>query len=198
MEGLTLQYLGHPMQSQLIGKDPEAENDWGQEEKGMTRWDGWMTSLTQWTWVWAVVRTGKPGTLQSMGSQRVRHNIATEQQQWEHCEIWVILGALWCCPRTLCLSFPTLVPECVSSSVLRSGPPPAFWLQIGCWSSRLHLQRRRKKSDLLHGFKNQKTLPQSTLQTVVSSELSGCSCSTCSYLNQFPGGALGLHDWLAP
>ena len=35
-------------------------------------WDGWMASLTQWTWVWASYRrwwwTGKPGVLQSMGS----------------------------------------------------------------------------------------------------------------------------------
>ena len=41
-----------------------------------------MASLTQWTWVWASSRswwwTGKPGGLQSMGSQRVRHNWATE------------------------------------------------------------------------------------------------------------------------
>ena len=45
-------------------------------------WDGWMASLTQWTWVWASSRswwwTGKPGVLQSMGSQRVRHDWATE------------------------------------------------------------------------------------------------------------------------
>ena len=37
------------------------------------RWDGWMASPTQWTWVWASSRnwkwTGKPGVLQSMGSQ---------------------------------------------------------------------------------------------------------------------------------
>ena len=41
-----------------------------------------MASLTQWTWVWASFGgwwwTGKPGVLQSMGSQRVRHNWATE------------------------------------------------------------------------------------------------------------------------
>ena len=41
-------------------------------------WDGWMASLTQWTWVW--VNSGswwwtvKPGVLQSMGSQRVGHD----------------------------------------------------------------------------------------------------------------------------
>ena len=47
--------------------------------------DGWMTSLTHWTWVWANSgrwwRTRKPGVLQFMGSQRVGHNCVTEQQQ---------------------------------------------------------------------------------------------------------------------
>ena len=45
-------------------------------------WDGWMASPTQWTWVWVSSgrwwRTGKPGILQSMGSQRVRHCDWTE------------------------------------------------------------------------------------------------------------------------
>ena len=45
-------------------------------------WDDWMASLTWWTWVWVSSRsrwwTGKPGMLQSMGSQRVRHDWATE------------------------------------------------------------------------------------------------------------------------
>ena len=44
-----------------------------------------MASPTQWTWAWASSwrwwRTGKPGMLQSMWSQRVRHDWATEQQQ---------------------------------------------------------------------------------------------------------------------
>ena len=38
-------------------------------------WDGWMASPTRWTWVWVNSRiwwwTGRPGMLQSMGSQRV-------------------------------------------------------------------------------------------------------------------------------
>ena len=33
---LKLQYFGHLMQSSLIGKDPDAGRDWGQEEKGTT------------------------------------------------------------------------------------------------------------------------------------------------------------------
>ena len=45
-------------------------------------WDGWMASLTRWTWVWVSSGswwwTGKPGVLQSMGLQRVGHDWATE------------------------------------------------------------------------------------------------------------------------
>ena len=52
------------------------------DERGQ---DGWMASPTKWTWVWVSSRrwwrTGKPGMLQSMESQRVKHNWATEQQQ---------------------------------------------------------------------------------------------------------------------
>ena len=52
-------------------------------EEGDDRgWDGWMASLTRWTWVrvnsgswwW----TGRPGVLQFMGSQRVRHDWVTK------------------------------------------------------------------------------------------------------------------------
>ena len=42
---------------------------------------GW-TLLTRWTWIWANSgrwwRIGKPGALQSMGSERVRHNWVAE------------------------------------------------------------------------------------------------------------------------
>ena len=45
-------------------------------------WDGWMASLTRWTWVWvnsgSLWWTGRPGILQFMGSQRFRHDWATE------------------------------------------------------------------------------------------------------------------------
>ena len=66
----------------LIGRDPDAGKDWRQEKQ--TREDemaGWHHQLNgheseqapgvEW---W----TGKPGMLQSMGSQRVRHDWATE------------------------------------------------------------------------------------------------------------------------
>ena len=49
-------------------------------------WDGWMASPTQWIWVWISSRswwwTGKPGVLQSMGSQRVRHNWTRLSSDW--------------------------------------------------------------------------------------------------------------------
>ena len=49
-------------------------------------WDGWMASRTQWPWVWASAGswrwTGKPGMLQSMGSQRVGHYWVTELTDW--------------------------------------------------------------------------------------------------------------------
>ena len=45
-------------------------------------WDGWMASPTWCTWVWVGSRswwwTGKPSMLQSLRSQRVGHNWATE------------------------------------------------------------------------------------------------------------------------
>ena len=69
--------------SRLIGKDPDAGQDWGQEEKGMTEDEmGWMASPTRWTLVWVNSGswwwTGRSGMLQSMGSQRIGHDWATE------------------------------------------------------------------------------------------------------------------------
>ena len=64
--------------SQLIGKDPDAGKDCGQEEKGVTE-DG----MVGWHYIFngheseqagRQWRTGKSGVLKSMGSQRVRHN----------------------------------------------------------------------------------------------------------------------------
>ena len=59
----------------LTGKDPEAQKDWREEEKGMTKDEmvGWHHCHPGWTWIWANSGswwwTGKPGMLQSMGSQ---------------------------------------------------------------------------------------------------------------------------------
>ena len=67
----------------LICKDPDAGKDWRQEGKGKTEaWEWWMSSPILWTGIWVSSGswwwTGKPGLLQSMGSERVWHNWATE------------------------------------------------------------------------------------------------------------------------
>ena len=80
---LKLQYFGHVMQrtnplenTLILGKIG------GRRRRDDRGWDGWMASLMRWTWVcvgsgswwW----TGKPGMLQSMGSQNVGHYWETE------------------------------------------------------------------------------------------------------------------------
>ena len=55
-------------------------------EGGDRGWDGWMASPTRWTWVWASSGswwwTGRPGVLQSTGSQRLGHDWVTELNCW--------------------------------------------------------------------------------------------------------------------
>ena len=85
------QYFGHPMQrtdslekTLMLGKTEGRRRRWRQDNHGR---DSWMASLTLWTWVWASSGSwwwiGKPGVLQSMGSQRIRHDWATELN-WVH------------------------------------------------------------------------------------------------------------------
>ena len=54
-------------------------------------WDGWIASLTQWTWVWASSRswwwTGRPGVLQSIGSLRVGCDWAIELWSYDYDQI---------------------------------------------------------------------------------------------------------------
>ena len=80
---LKLQYFGHPSEALTHLKRPwcwERLKEGGEGDD--RRWDGWMASPTQWTWIWTNSRswwwTGRPGMLQSMGLQRVGHNWATE------------------------------------------------------------------------------------------------------------------------
>ena len=78
----------------------------GGEDRG---WDGWIASLTRWTWVWVNSGswrwTGRPGVPQSMGSQRVGHNWEAElnwtegkcvpQRQTIACPSMVQMLILW-------------------------------------------------------------------------------------------------------
>ena len=57
-------------------------------------WDGWMASLTQWTWLWVNSKswwwTGRPGVLQSMGLQK---NVQTQLSDWT--ELKYSFWSLW-------------------------------------------------------------------------------------------------------
>ena len=76
---LKLQYFGHWCEELSHWKRPWCwETLKAGGEEGNRGWDGWMASLIQWTWIWAKPwrqwKTGKPGVLQFIGSQRVGHN----------------------------------------------------------------------------------------------------------------------------
>ena len=63
-------------------------------------WDGWMASLTRWTWVWVNSRswcwTGRPGVLRFMGSQRVGHDWVTElNSPSKEGTIWISESESW-------------------------------------------------------------------------------------------------------
>ena len=85
-------------------------------------WDGWMASLTRWTWVWVNSGswwwTGRPGMLRFMGSQRVGHNWATDL-------IWSLMLGL---QLPLCFLF----SMCVSSPFCSSLPSLPLIL---CWTN---------------------------------------------------------------
>ena len=73
---LKLQYFGHLMwrgdslqNTLMLGKIE------GRRRRRRQEWDGWMASLTRWTWVWASPGsqwwTGKPGVLQLLGHKEL-------------------------------------------------------------------------------------------------------------------------------
>ena len=76
---LKLQYFGHLMRrSDSFEKTLIRERLKARGQGDDREWDGWMASLMQWTWVWVSSShwwwIGKPVVLQSMESQRVKHD----------------------------------------------------------------------------------------------------------------------------
>ena len=69
-------------ESWLIWKDPDAGKDWGRRRRGRQRMR-WLDGITDTMdmglgGLWELWWTGRPGVLQFMGSQRVRHDWVTE------------------------------------------------------------------------------------------------------------------------
>ena len=101
------------MKSWLIGKKPWCWEWLKVGGEGDNRgWDGWMASPTQWTWVLVSSRswcwTGKPGVMQSMGLQSVRHDWVTELK--------------WTCYEKLMISATVISKSCF-----------CFWQILHLW-----------------------------------------------------------------
>ena len=98
--------------SQLIGKNPDAGKDWSRKKREWQRmrWMRWLNGITNSVGVklansgrwWGI---GRPDVLQSMGSQRVGHNLATS---WKKALSWQ-----W---RLWILALPLLLKACVTHS----------------------------------------------------------------------------------
>ena len=103
----------------LIWKDPDAGKDWRREEKGMTedKMVGWMASSTPWTWVW--VNSGcwwwsrRPAVLQSMGSQRLRHDWGLNRTDNSFIFSWSLLS--FPPPPIISTNLKNISPVCLHS-----------------------------------------------------------------------------------
>ena len=101
---LKLQYFGH-----LIWRTDSFKKTWMLErlraggEEDDRGWDGWITSVTQWTWVWVYSSswwwTGRPGMLCLWGR---KESDTTEQlnrapqlcPSFHYCG-WIVLYSIW-------------------------------------------------------------------------------------------------------
>ena len=121
---------------------------WGGEgnDRG---WDGWMPSLTWWAWVWASSghwwRTEKPGILQSMGSERVRHAWVTELN-WKEFSV-----SCWLWKSLLCKTLLKCLKKCshlargqvnMADEAKHRSPIRSSW-SVGCALWGWVLSRRR-------------------------------------------------------
>ena len=99
-------------------------------------WDSWMASPTQGTWVWVNSWswwwTGRPGVVQSMGSQRVRYDWATELNLF-----WVKL----CCSVRQWFSFFIFHVDIQFPNIIcwRYGSFPIKWSWYPCWRLSDHI-----------------------------------------------------------
>ena len=114
-------------------------------EEGDDRgWEGWMASLTQWTWVWVNSGswwwTGRPGVLQSMRWQRVRHDWATKLMS---------TGLCTCSVHVSCIKVKCLKKDLKKYNT--SGPFSKKWSlpttpYSGIWSRLVEFKGRKPQS----------------------------------------------------
>ena len=112
--------------------------------------DVWMASLTQWTWVWSNSgrwwRTGKPGVLQSLGSQRVGHDWGTENNMHTYTADGNVEWC-WCFGKqfvnsskgkhrvTMCALCARLLHLCPTFCNSMDCSLPGFFVQVTIWSN---------------------------------------------------------------
>ena len=91
-------------------------------------WDGWMASLTRWTWVWVNSGswrwTGRPGVLRFMGSQRVGHDWMTDLiwRLWIQITVFKVIWHIYslCCYTTnYAFYFHFILKLCKIKSVMK-------------------------------------------------------------------------------
>ena len=93
--------------------------------------------LTQCTWVWANSRswwwTGRPGVLQSMGSQRVGHDRVTELSWSELKQLFRRVDGIChdLCPEEI-------LAECIQWSKLEKHTPADIHTRCGCSKTKTH------------------------------------------------------------
>ena len=130
--------------SWLIGKDWCWEGLGAGGEGDAKGWDGWMASLTRWTWVsvnsgswwW----TGRSGVLRFMGSWRVGHNWATELNWTEVTS--VVSDSMWPHRRQ-----PTRLPRSWDSPGKNTGVDCHFLLHYICsWTEKNQLHKIKRRS----------------------------------------------------
>ena len=126
---LKLQYFGHLMRKTgSLEKILMLRKTEGGRRRGQDRWwDGWMASLTRWTWVWASSGswwwTGKSGVLQSMGLHRVGQDWWPNWTELKACLV-VTIGEAILLPSSGWRSVMLLnIPQCTQHSPLQQSHP---------------------------------------------------------------------------
>ena len=109
----------------LIAKDPWCWERLKAGEGDNRGWDGWMASPMGWTWVWVGSgswwSTGKPGVLQSMGSQS-----QTQLSDWTELNSANKLNAQSDDVQPWCTPFPIWNQSVVPGPVLTVASWPAY------------------------------------------------------------------------